>query len=68
MPITLEQVNNNILSLKREVDDIKEMLEESTLELADEVKKEIEASRKRPVSEFKSQDYMEKKFLITPPF
>ncbi|MBI4163192.1 MAG: hypothetical protein HY513_05915 [Candidatus Aenigmarchaeota archaeon] len=63
MSVTLEQVNKNVLSLKKEIDEIREMLEESNLELADDIKKEIEASRKRLVSEFKSQDYMEKKFL-----
>ncbi len=60
---TLEQINNNILSVKKELDDIKEMIEESGLELADNVKKEIDASRKRTASEFKSHEYMEKKFL-----
>ena len=63
MSVTLKQINNNILSLKKELDNIKEMIEESSLELADDVKKEIEASRRRPVSEFKSQDHMEKKFV-----
>ncbi len=63
MSVTLEQVNKNVLLLKKEIDEIREMLEEANLELTDDVKKEIEASRKRSVSEFKSQDYMEKKFL-----
>lgn len=44
---TLEQINENVLSVKKELDDIKE----------------IEASRKRPATEFKTQEYMEKKFL-----
>ena len=60
---TLEQINNNVLSVKKELDDIKEMIEESGLELSDGIKNEIEASRKRPASEFKTQKYMEKKFL-----
>jgi len=40
--VTLEQVNDNILSLKQEVDEIKEFLEESNFELADNVKVQIE--------------------------
>lgn len=61
--VTLEQVNDNILTLKQEVDEIKELLEESNSELTDNVKAQIEESRKRPVSEFKTQKEIEKKFL-----
>lgn len=61
--VTLKQINKNILALKKEVSEVKKLLEESQLELRDEVKAEIEASRKRPVSEFKTQEEMEKKFL-----
>ena len=60
--ITLEQVNKNILNLKRELEEIKELLEESNMELTDEVKTQIMESRKRPASEFKSQEEIEKKF------
>lgn len=61
--ITLQKINENILGLKKELDYIKEILEESNLELTDEVKKQIDESRKRPVSDFKTQDEIEKKFL-----
>ena len=61
--VTLEQVNKNVLSLKKEVDEIKELLEESNLELTGEVKAQIEESRKRSPTEFKSQEEIEKKFL-----
>nr|MBI4156573.1 hypothetical protein [Candidatus Woesearchaeota archaeon] len=61
--VTLEQVNKNILVLKQEIDEIKEILEESRLEFTEEVKAQIEESRKRPTSEFKSQEEIEKKFL-----
>ena len=61
--ITINQINNNILTLKREVDDIKGLLEESNMELSDKVKTEIEKSRKRNIFEFKTQEEMEKKFL-----
>ena len=61
--VTLEQVNKNVLLLKEEVEDIKEMLEESALELNEEVKTAVMESRRRPLSEFKSQKEIEKKFL-----
>ena len=61
--VTLELVNKNVLTLKKELDDIKELIEESGLELTDEVKAQIEESRKRPISEFKTQEEIEKKFL-----
>ena len=61
--VTLEQVNQNILLLKDEVDEIKELLEESKLEFTDEVKAQIDESRKRQISEFRSQKEIEKKFL-----
>ena len=61
--VTLNQINDNILALKEEIDDIKEFLEESTLDLRSEVKAEIKESRRRPTSQFKTQEEMEKKFL-----
>ncbi len=61
--ITLEKVNSNILILKKELDSIKEILEESELELNDGVKGAIVESRKRDVSEFKTQEEIEHKFL-----
>ena len=61
--ITLEQVNNNVLVLKREIEDIKEILEEEDLLLKDEIKGHIKKSRKRNSSEFKSQEEIEKRFL-----
>lgn len=61
--VTLEHVNKNVLNLKKELDEIKEMLEESNLELAEEVKVDIEESRKRPASAFKTQKEIEEKFL-----
>ncbi len=61
--VTLNQINDNILALKEEIDEIKDFLEESRLDLRPEVKTEIEESRKRPISQFKTQEEMEKKFL-----
>ena len=61
--VTLKKINENIIGLKKELDYIKEILEESNLELRDEIKKQIDESRKRPISDFKTQDEIEKKFL-----
>ncbi len=61
--VTLEKINENILVLKKELDYIKEILEESEFELTDEVKEQIDESRNRPVSEFKTQKEIEKNFL-----
>ncbi len=61
--ITLEEINENIIGLKREMDEIKGFLEEDRLDLSAEVKSRIEESRKRPISEFKTQEEIEKKFL-----
>ncbi|MEK6904716.1 MAG: hypothetical protein AABW87_03940 [Nanoarchaeota archaeon] len=61
--VTLDQVNKNVLDLKREVDEIKTLLEEQELELADDVKAQIERSRKRPIAAFKTQKEVEEKFL-----
>ncbi|MDO8643297.1 MAG: hypothetical protein Q7R76_07030 [Candidatus Woesearchaeota archaeon] len=60
--VTLEQVNENVLLLKREMDEIKELLEENQLQLRDEVIAQVQESRKRPVSQFKTQTEMETKF------
>ena len=61
--VTLEKINENILGLKKDIDKIKEILEESNLELTEEVKAKITESRKRPIAQFKSQAEIEKKFL-----
>ncbi len=61
--VTLEQVNRNVLSLKREVDELKELLLESHLELTDDVKIAIDESRKKPLSTFRSQQEIEERFL-----
>ena len=61
--VTLETVNRNVLSLKQELDGIKELLEEAGLPLQEEVKIQINESRRRPSAEFKTQEEMETKFL-----
>jgi len=49
--ITLEQINENILELKKYIEEIKEYLQED-FELADDLKKEIEEAKKTPRSKF----------------
>ncbi len=61
--VTLEQVNRNVIELKRELNKIRELIQESNMELTEEAKSQIKESRKRSLSEFKSQKEMEKKFL-----
>ena len=50
-PVTLEQVNKNIIDLKKDIEDIKEYLREN-YELSDDVKKEIEEAKNTPRSKF----------------
>lgn len=59
--VTLKQINENILNLRKEVEHIKTIVEED-FELADDVVKEIEESRKRPGKEFISHEEMKKEF------
>ena len=60
--VTLEKVNNNILALKKELDEIKAYLEEDQLELSDDVKKEIKEARKKVErGEFYTEEEAKKK-------
>ena len=49
--VTLEQINKNIVELRKEVSELKGYFRED-FELADDVKKEIQESRKRDSSHF----------------
>ncbi|RLG12944.1 MAG: hypothetical protein DRN71_05545 [Candidatus Nanohalarchaeota archaeon] len=60
---TLEQVDENILAVKQELDEIKDYIKEEYMELSDETKNKIEEPRKRPISEMKTHEEMERKFL-----
>ena len=60
---TLEQVNENILAVKQELDEIKDYIKEESMELSDETKNKIDESRKRHISEMKTQEEIERKFL-----
>ena len=66
--VTLEQINKNILDLNREMEVMKEKIDEITdiikedFELASDVKKQIGDSRKKPDSEFISHAEVKKRF------
>ena len=49
--VTLEQINRNLIDLKKDLEEIKEYMRED-FELADNVKKEIEEAKKTPRSKF----------------
>lgn len=66
--VTLEQINKNILELNKELSEMKGKIEEiqefiqEDFELADDVKKEIWESRKRPISEFMKHEDVVKRY------
>ena len=49
--VTLEQINKNLMDLKKDVEELKEYMRED-FELSDTVKKEIEEAKKTPRSKF----------------
>ena len=59
--ITLEQINENIIELKKDVEEIKEYMRED-FELADDVKEEIKEAKKTPRSEFIKHEDVVKRF------
>lgn len=59
--ITLEQIHDDLIGLRRDMSHIKALVEED-FELADDVIVEIEASRKKPKNKFISHDSMRKEF------
>ena len=58
--VTIEKINENIMAIRKELSEIKKYIEEDNMELSDITKKKIEDSRKRPLSEMKSQEAIEK--------
>lgn len=59
--VTLEQLNDNIMELKKDVEELKEYMREDFVR-ADSVKKDIADSRKRPDSEFVKHDDVMKRY------
>ena len=63
MTVTLETIHEDILSLKKEFVGVVSYFEEDKMELLEEVKRQIEDSRKTPHFEMVSQEDVEKEFL-----
>ena len=59
--ITLEQIHEDIMGLKKEIEHLKTLVEED-FELANDVVKEIEESRNRSKEDFISHEEMGKEF------
>lgn len=58
--VTLEQINKNIIELKKEMEEIKEFIREDYA-LADDVQKEIEEAKKTPRSKFIKLETLKKR-------
>ena len=63
MTVTLETIHEDILSLRKEFVGVVSYFEEDKMELSEEIKKQIEDSRKTPNLEMLSQEEVEKEFL-----
>ncbi len=61
--VTLEQIHEDLLSIKKDMTKIKIYFEEDDLLLSEEIKKQITISRKTPISRMVSQDEVEMEFL-----
>ena len=63
MTVTLETIHEDILSLRKEFVGVVSYFEEDKMELSEEIKRQIEDSRKTPHFEMLSQEEVEKEFL-----
>ena len=61
--VTLERIHEDLMSMKKEIHEIKSYLAEESLELTEGTKKQIRESRKRDEKEFVSQEDVERKHL-----
>ena len=61
--VTLKEIHKDLVSIKKDVHEIKKYFEEDDLNLSDEIKKQIEISRKTPISKMISQKEVEMEFL-----
>ncbi|MFB6246239.1 MAG: hypothetical protein ABEI74_01440 [Candidatus Pacearchaeota archaeon] len=59
---SLEEINRNIRSLRNELKEVKEIIEEPYLELDESVVQDVEDSRNSPEEDFVSEEDMEKEF------
>ena len=58
--VTLEQINKNLMDLKKDIEELKEYVRED-YELADSVKEEIEEAKKTPRSKFIKLETLKKR-------
>ncbi len=61
--MNLQKIGEELVSLRKAVEEISEVILEDSLELADDVAQEIEEGRKAPEEEFISQEDVEAEFL-----
>ena len=61
--VTLKEIHEDLVSIKKDVHKIKIYFEEDNLELSEDIKKQIAISRKTPVSQMISQNEVEMEFL-----
>lgn len=59
--VTLEQINKNIVELRKDVEELKEYIHED-FELADDLKSEIEEAKNTPHSKYIKHEDVVKKF------
>lgn len=60
---TLKEMQKDISKMKKELQSVKELVLESTLDLQDNVTRQVHQSRQRKKQEFKTQEEIEKRFL-----
>jgi hypothetical protein len=61
--VTLEEIHEDLLSIKKDMKKIKIFFEEDDLLLSEKIKKQITVSRKTPISQMVSQNEAEMEFL-----
>ncbi len=61
--VKLEKIQEDLLSIKKDLKKIVDYFEEDELELSSEIKKRITESRKKPLSKMIPQRVVEKEFL-----
>ena len=61
--VTLKEIHEDLVSIKKDVHKIKIYFEEDNLELSEDIKKQIASSRKTPVSQIIPQNEVEIEFL-----
>ena len=61
--VTLEQIHQDLLLIKKDLNKIRVYFDEDEFKLSDEIKKKILESRKIPMSQMIPQEEVEREFL-----